>query len=259
MRYKISELAKLAGISSRTLRYYDEIGLLKAKRIKDSNYRFYTEEQVNMLQHILILKTMGFDLERIAIMLKDITETKRMKMLENHLSTLHGKKNQIEAIIHNVETTIRSMKGEVTMKDMDKFEGLKDQMITENETNYKEEVIKLWGKDAYEDSKKAFKNFSKHAFDEFNKLASDLIEMLIELKKDPLNNELRKQVYTNHKEWLTLAWNGKYNSEAHFNLVEMYVDDPRFTKYYDQHGVGLAKLLKDVVQTEIINNVEHTK
>ncbi|MCD8561871.1 MAG: MerR family transcriptional regulator [Acholeplasmataceae bacterium] len=56
MNYKISELAKIAGISTRTLRHYDDIGLLHPKRLKDSNYRIYDEELVNQLQHILILK-----------------------------------------------------------------------------------------------------------------------------------------------------------------------------------------------------------
>ena len=56
MNYKISELAKLAGISTRTLRHYDDIGLLVPIRIKDSNYRIYDETSVNQLQHILILK-----------------------------------------------------------------------------------------------------------------------------------------------------------------------------------------------------------
>ena len=54
MNYKISELAKLAGISTRTLRHYDDIGLLVPIRIKDSNYRIYDETSVNQLQHILI-------------------------------------------------------------------------------------------------------------------------------------------------------------------------------------------------------------
>lgn len=53
-----------------------------------------------------------------------------------------------------------------------------------------------------------------------------------------------------------MAWNGKYDSEVHFNLVDMYVNAPRFKKYYDQHGVGLAELLKEVVQEEIILNIK---
>lgn len=256
MTYKISELAKLAGISTRTLRHYDEIGLLKAKRLKDSNYRIYDEEKVNMLQHILILKEMGFDLDQIELMLKDLTEDKRMLMLEKHLLTLNEKKNQIEAIIHNVKITIKSMKGEIVMKDIEKFEGLKDKLIHENDELYKDEVIERFGIDAYEKSRKAFKNFSQEQFDYLNQLASNLIDVLIALKKNPNSEELSKKAYSIHKEWLTMSWGGTYNKEAHFNLVDMYVNDVRFKKYYDQHEDGLAEVLRDAVQKEILEKVK---
>lgn len=255
MNYKISELAKLAGISTRTLRHYDDIGLLKAKRLKDSNYRIYDEDQVNMLQHILILKEMGFELEKIEIMLKDLNESKRMKMLENHLLSLNDKKKHIETIIHIVKTTIKSMKGEIVMKDIDKFEGLKEKMLHDNDEKYKDEVIERWGIDVYEKSRKAFKNFTQEQFDYLNKLASDLIDVLKALKKKPTSDELKHQAYSIHKEWLTMSWGGTYNKEAHFNLVDMYVDDPRFKKYYNQHEDGLAEILKDAVQQEILKMI----
>ena len=252
MHYKISELAELAGISSRTLRHYDEVGLLKPRRLKESNYRIYDENQVNELQHILILKEMGFELNQIMTMIKDLSESKRMKMLEEHLLTLEHKKNQIERIIHNVNTTIKSMKGEVMMKDQDKFEGLKEKMIEENDQHYKDEVIEKWGLDAYEKSRNAFKNFTQEEFVALNALASKLIETLQAYQKNVTNMKLRKEVYEIHKKWLTTSWGGTYNKEAHFNLVEMYVADERFKKYYDQHGKGLAEMLKDACQKEIL-------
>lgn len=254
MNYKISELAKLAGISARTLRYYDEIGLLKPIRLKDSNYRVYGTEQVNMLQHILILKEMGIELNQIKVMMKDINDLKRLNMLENHLITLKQKKERMDAIMDNVRVTIKNMKGDIVMKDQDKFEGLKEKMLKENDEKYQDEAIERWGKDRYEQSKNAFKNFTKEDFDDLNKLATNLIDVLNQIKKDPTNQDLRLKAFHIHKSWLTKSLGGTYQSEAHFNLVDMYVSDERFKHYYDQHEEGLAHLLKDIVQSIILEN-----
>jgi DNA-binding transcriptional MerR regulator len=69
MEYTIQQFGKLAGITTRTLRYYDEIGLLKPARINSSGYRIYGHEQVERLQQILLYRRMGVDLETIQSML----------------------------------------------------------------------------------------------------------------------------------------------------------------------------------------------
>ena len=53
MEYSIKELSELAGVSARTLRYYDEIGLLKPSRVNEAGYRYYGESEVAVLQQIL--------------------------------------------------------------------------------------------------------------------------------------------------------------------------------------------------------------
>jgi DNA-binding transcriptional MerR regulator len=247
MNYKISELAKLAGISTRTLRHYDDIGLLPAKRKKDSIYRIYDSKDVDLLQHILILKEMEFDLDHIKTIMKNINHEKRILMFEKHLYALNEKKMKINTIIKNVENTIKAMKGEKTMNDYDKFEGLKDHMIQKNDDEFKDEVIRNWGQEAYDSSKKAFKHFTKETYDAFQELALKIITTLKLIQSDNHNEELRKQVYELHKKWLTIAWGGTYHPEAHKNLVEMYVSDERFKAYYDQHGEGLAEILRDAV------------
>ena len=65
MEYSIKSLAKLAGISTRTLRYYDEIGLLKPLRINSSGYRIYGDKEVDILQQILFYKALELPLEKI--------------------------------------------------------------------------------------------------------------------------------------------------------------------------------------------------
>ena len=65
MEYSIKELSELAGISARTLRYYDEIGLLKPSGVNDAGYRYYGEREVESLQQILFYRERGFELKTI--------------------------------------------------------------------------------------------------------------------------------------------------------------------------------------------------
>jgi len=65
MQYTIKKMAELSGISSRTLRYYDEIGLLKPARINSSGYRIYTEKEIDKLQQILFYRQLGVSLKKI--------------------------------------------------------------------------------------------------------------------------------------------------------------------------------------------------
>ncbi|MBN3490328.1 MerR family transcriptional regulator [Acholeplasma equirhinis] len=246
MTFKNSELAKLAGISTRTLRYYDQVNLLKPKRNDDSNYRYYSQDDVDKLQHILILKEMGLEIEAIKKLLKIKDLTSRIELFGKHLVELNLKKSKLEKLISNVNNTIKAMKGEIKMSDQSKFEGLKDDLIKHNEETYKEEVISFWGQKAYEDAKKYFKNMSEEKFNQFNQIQIDLIHTLQHAKENPNDLSLREKAARLHKEWIMIAW-GKYNLEAHHNLVKMYVDDERFKRYYDQHGEGLAKLLRDSV------------
>lgn len=65
MEYSINKLAKLAGVSTRTLRYYDEIGLLSPERISSNGYRVYGQKEVDLLQQILFYRELGVSLDEI--------------------------------------------------------------------------------------------------------------------------------------------------------------------------------------------------
>ena len=70
MEYTVQKLGKMAGVSTRTLRYYDEIGILKPARINSSGYRIYGQAEVDRLQQILFYRELGVSLENI----KDISD-----------------------------------------------------------------------------------------------------------------------------------------------------------------------------------------
>jgi DNA-binding transcriptional MerR regulator len=246
MKYKTSELASLAGISSRTLRYYDEIGLLKPKRDMESNYRYYDESDVDTLQQILFFKEMGFELEKIKKLIKTLNKEKRIEILVKHLDELHIRQRKLDALVRNVQNTIKSLKGELMMSDKEKFEGLKNELIRKNEEDFKDEVITRWGSNAYQESKQQFKNLSEAEFNHFQGLAERIIEVLKEIKANPQNESLKKEVAKLHQQWITIAW-GSYDKQIHLNVVDMYLQDERFKNYYDQHGEGLAQILRDAV------------
>ena len=97
MEYSINKLAKLSGVSTRTLRYYDEIGLLSPKRISSNGYRVYGQKEVDLLQQILFYRELGVPLDKI----KNIIWSKGydcISALQGHLSALKAKKGTDRAI-----------------------------------------------------------------------------------------------------------------------------------------------------------------
>ena len=248
MEYTIQKLAQIAGISPRTLRFYDEKGLLKPHRINSSGYRIYSSEQVNMLHHIMLYRDMGFPLEEI----KEIIYSENFDpliALENHLKRLHKRRDDIDWLIENVELSIAYQKGEHKMSDSEKFKALKKKILDENERKYGDEVRERYSVKLAREANKKFANISEMDFKEME--AQN--ERIIELLKDILagNPKKEKELAATHKSWLMFSWS-EYSKEAHLGLIQMYMDDERFTAYYDgEAGEGAAKALGDAVRKYI--------
>ena len=246
MEYTVQKLAILSGVSARTLRYYDEIGILKPARINSSGYRIYGEEEVDRLQQILFYRELGVSLENI----KNIITAPGFNAaaaLEEHRKKLLEKKKQLDLLIANVEKTIASMEGRMKMSDKEKFEGFKQKMMDENEKLYGKEIREKYGEDNVENSYRKFKNMTKEQYDEAVRLENEMLETLEAAFKtgDPAG-ELAQKAADLHRRWLCCYWDN-YTKEAHAVVAQMYVDDARFTIYYDKKQPGLAAFLRDVV------------
>ena len=246
MEYSINKLAQLAGVSNRTLRYYDEIGLLSPKRISSNGYRVYGQKEVDLLQQILFYRELEVPLDEI----KSIVWSKDydgLAALQEHLKALKAKKQQIDLLINNVEKTIAASKGEITMKDQEKFEGLKKTMIDENEKKYGKEIRAKYGDDAVNASNAKMMGLTAEQYEKTQKLSNQINDNLRKAfeQGDP-SGELAQKVCAMHKEWLCYFWN-HYSKQAHLGLAQMYVDDPRFKKYYDDIAMGCAEFLRDAL------------
>ena len=120
MEYTVQKLGEIAGISTRTLRYYDEIGILKPARINSSGYRIYEQQEIDRLQQILFYKELGIKLETIHQIVTSPTFDEA-KALADHRSQLLDKRAQLNLLIANVEKTISSKEGRMTMTNNEKI------------------------------------------------------------------------------------------------------------------------------------------
>ena len=135
MEYTIQKLAELAGVTTRTLRWYHRIGLLTPSRIGENGYRYYGRAEVDRLQQILFYRALGVELARIGAILDD-PSFDRLDALRGHLAALEKEEGRIQELIHTVKRTILSEERNEFMSDEAKFEAFKRRTVAHNEEVY---------------------------------------------------------------------------------------------------------------------------
>jgi DNA-binding transcriptional MerR regulator len=246
MEYTVRKLGKIAGISTRTLRYYDEIGILTPARINSSGYRIYGQVEVDRLQQILFYKELGVSLEII----KDIVTAESFngtKALIEHREKLFEKREQLNLLISNIDKTIAVTEGGINMTDKEKFDGFKQKLIDDNEKKHGKEIREKYGDEVVNKSNNKVKGMSKQQTEESTRIAAEITDTLeAAFKTGNPAGELAQKVAELHRQWLCFYWD-TYTKEAHAGIAQMYVDDARFTAYYDEKQPGTAAFLRDAV------------
>lgn len=248
MEYSIRELSEIAGVSARTLRYYDEIGLLKPFYVNEAGYRFYGEHEVAILQQILFYRERGLDLKRIQkILYQDDFDI--MCALEEHLLELEKQKKHTDSLIRTVKQTIRFMKGEYQMSDKEKFEAFKERVVREHEEKYGAEVRKKYGDEEMDAAHQKVMDMSESDWERFQLLGEEIRIRLEECVRAGIkpDSEEAKRIVILHKEWLGRTWK-QYTAEAHKAIANLYIADERFKLYYDRKEEGCAELLEQAIK-----------
>ncbi len=246
MEYTVNKLAQLSGVSGRTLRYYDEIGLLKPARINSSGYRIYGQKEVDLLQQILFYRELEFSLEEIIDILNqpDFNQTEALK---SHSANLKKKRDRLEKLIKTVEKTIAAKEEKLQMTDKQKFEGFKENLINDNEEKYGQEIRKKYGDKTVDASNAKLRGMSQKDYQAMTKLGEEVLELLEKaIATDDPASELAQELAAKHKEWLMYSWSD-YSKDAHAGLAEMYVADERFKAYYDKRVKEGAQFLRDAI------------
>jgi DNA-binding transcriptional MerR regulator len=246
MEYTVQKLGYLAGVSTRTLRYYDVIGILKPARINSSGYRIYGQSEVDRLQQILFYRELGVSLEGIKDIMTAPAFDGAHALIEHHEKLLE-KRTQLDTLIANVEKTIALTGGRITMTNKEKFAGFKQKLVDENEAKYGKEVRAKFGDTEMDKSNKKLKNMTEEQYTAVEKLGTNVIDAIAAAfaTGDPAG-ELAQKAADLHRQWLSFYWDS-YSKEAHAGLAQMYVDDERFTAFYDAKQPGSAEFLRDAV------------
>lgn len=246
MEYTVQKLGKIAGVSTRTLRYYDEIDILKPARVNASGYRIYGKNEVDKLQHILFYRELGMSLESI----KEIVNTPDFDgtaALIDHRIKLLEKREQLDLLIMNVDKTLATREGRNSMTTAEKFEGFKQKMVDDNEKKYGDEIRVKYGDDKVDKSNKKIKGMSEEKYAQVQKLGLDMTTTLNEaFETGNPAGKLAQKAAELHRKWLSCYWDS-YTKEAHVGIAQMYVDDARFTAYYDKKQPGVAVFLRDAI------------
>lgn len=246
--YTIQQLAQLAGVSTRTLRYYDQIGLLKAPR--DTNgYRLYGETEVDRLQEICFLRLFELKLDQIQQIIQQPAAT-RMQALRQQRTKIVHEQARLAHLLQTLDQVLDTEKGVTTMTDQEKFAAFKAEQVATNENNYGKEIRAKYGEETVAQSNQRYLNLTAAEMGAMERINAELMVTLAEvIASQQLNSPAARRVFTLHKKWLSYSWS-TYSAVAHRGLGEMYVNDPRFAKYYNEgaHSPEAANWLNRIIQ-----------
>ena len=245
MKMSVKEFAALCGVSARTLRYYDEIGLLKPAAVdKYSGYRFYDGNSLVRMQEILFYRELDFSLKSISDILSS-PDYDRRKAMEEQKRLLTLKKQRLERLIEALETAETSEQGGIIMN----FEAFDNSAYEAALREYAAEAKDKWGKtEAYSEYEKKSRNYSG---DKQSEIISAMDGIIAEFA-----NCLKKGETPDSKTALDLVKGGqdfitenyyKCTDEILSGLGKMYTADERFRKNIDRHGEGTADFMSRAI------------
>ena len=277
MEYSIQQIARAAGTTSRTLRHYDSIGLVRPSRIGGNGYRYYDDRALVRLQRVLLLRGLGLGLDAIGEVLAAQDAQARggehpavaeARILDTHLELLRSERNRIEAQIGSIERTIAALRRagdpSATPSGSEREE---EDLMSENmfdgfdHTQYREEVEQRWGADAYARSDAWWRGLGEQGRAEWQARMERLSRDWTEAARsgaDPESAEAQ-DLARRHVEWLRgipgtpATVPGGDLAGYVLNLGEMYVADERFAANYGGfEGAGFVRdALRIYVEREL--------
>ncbi len=244
MAYAVKELAKLSGVTVRTLHFYDEVGLLKPAYYGGNGYRFYEEKQLLALQQILFFRELGFELKHIQRLLGR-SDFDQAAALKSHRKVLQKSLERTEELIRTIDKTLAHMKGKKKMKHAELFRGFDETKQAE----YERQLIERFGgemRKGIAQSRRRVKDWTKsdwqHSGNEWNDICAGLVQAMG--RKLAVNSGEVQGLIRRHYEWLKKFWTPNRESYAGHGRFLLETD---LRKAYDKHDPKLAEFMVEAM------------
>lgn len=243
MDWSIQDIARLSGTTSRTLRHYDSIGLLRPSSVGANGYRQYDADALARLQRILLLRELGLGLPAIADVLAG--HTRHADALVTHLHWLQREKERLDRQIASVESTITKLENKEQLMAEEMFDGF-------DHTQYKDEVEERWGKNAYTKSDAWWRSQTAGEKREWRRRSDELAEAWTEAAASGIkpDGDAAQALAQRHFDWLRSMPGTPGGAEGptrgyFMGLGDLYVADPRFAAGYG--GLAGAEFVRDAL------------
>lgn len=238
MSYTVKQLADLAGVTNRTLHYYDEIGLLHPAAHGDNGYRYYDEGAVLRLQQILFYRELDFSLEQIKAILNR-PDFDLLQALEGHKRALLERVERLNCLIDTVDKTILHFQGKIEMNKKDFYKGFDE----EKQKQYEQQARQRWGDASVDESSKRWNSYTP-------KQKNDILAEGHEINMGIVDNMDKGHDSPEVQYWID-RWYKSINTHFYKCSLEIfealghgYTQDPEFNAFYEKIHPGLAAFME---------------
>jgi DNA-binding transcriptional MerR regulator len=245
--YTVKQLSDLAGVSVRTLHYYDEIGLLAPASVGDNGYRYYEDADLFRLQQILFFREMDIGLLQIKEIL-DSPGFDTVSALQEHRHALQAKIERLQQLVNTVDSTILHLIGDVNMSRKQKiFEGFSE----EKQKAYEEEAMQRYGEDSVKQSIKLWNSYSEERKNQIKEEGGAIYLDLVDAMPTGHDSEQTQAILVRWHEHIRYFY--EPSIEVLGGLGQAYAEDPdfraTFTAIHPDLPGFLAKAISVYVDT----------
>lgn len=236
--YTVKQLARLAGVSVRTLHHYDDMGLLKPTSRSPGGYRLYGESELLRLQQILLYRETGIPLIEIARLLDD-PSFDRIQALERHREVLLRETERMWRLAATVEKTLKTLKGETTMTDEELYDGIP----AETAARWQTEARQMFSAETMEESQRRLRRLTNGEWQKIRQEGEDVAAGLAPLMVQRADSAQAQKAIARHHAWIENFYT--CGPERYRGLADLYVDHDEFRAYYDRFAPGLAVYMRE--------------
>ena len=244
-QYSVGRLADLAGVTVRTLHHYDEVGLLVPTARSTAGYRLYSEADLDRLHQVMLYRGLGFSLEEVAAVL-DEPEMDTVGHLRRQHELLSERISRLEDMRLAVEKMMEARTMGIKLTREEQFEVFGDNWLGEE---YATEAEERWGEsEAWKQSQARTAEYSKEQWLQIKAEGAAVEQGLAAAMRagEPADGAVAMDLAEQHRQQIH-RWFYDCDHQFHRNLGQMYTDDPRFAKHYDDIAPGLAQYARDAI------------